>query len=41
MRQRILNSQNRLLTRAVQTGLLNRDRKGAAYANFRNLELVS
>ena len=37
---RTAGSQNRLLTRAVQKGFLNRDRKGAAHANFRNLVLV-
>jgi hypothetical protein len=34
---RMIDSQNRLLTRAVQKAFPNRDRKGAAYANSRNL----
>jgi hypothetical protein len=35
----VIDSQDRLLTRAAQKGLPNRDREGAAYANFRNLVL--
>jgi hypothetical protein len=37
----MIDSQNRLLTRAFEKVFPNRDRQGAPYADFRNLALAA